>query len=98
SAALECGYDLLPDLGYEATEALKIHTRNEAERKCYARERQLPSPRNRKQRDCSHTEGNGDVARNRLSDCLAKALLASPHLAGYLTDVEHDLPAWAALE
>src|SRR5690606_3111085 len=97
-AALECGYDLIPDLGYEATEALKIHARDEAERECHARERQLPSSRNREQRDCSHTERNGDIALNRLSDCLAKALLASPHLAGELTNVEHYLPARTALE
>src|SRR5690606_7142634 len=39
--ALECSYDLLPDIGHEATEALKIHAWDEAERECHTRERQL---------------------------------------------------------
>src|SRR5690606_27569443 len=64
----------------------------------HTRESQLPSSRNRKQRDCSHTERNGNIALNRLSDCLAKALLAGSHLASELTDIEYDLPARAALE
>src|SRR5690606_20161847 len=96
--ALECGYDLPPDLGYEATETLKIHARDEAERECHARERQLPSSGNWKQRDCGCTERNGDVALNCLSDRLTKALFAGPHLAGEFTNIEHDLPARAALE
>src|SRR5690606_24999053 len=79
-------------------DALPIYARDEAERECHARERQLPSSRNGEQRDCSHTERNSNIALNRLSDCLAKALLAGPHLASELTDVEHNLPTRAALE
>src|SRR5690606_16572524 len=86
--APECGYDLPPNLGYKAPEALEVH----------ARERQLPSSGNGKQRDCGRSNRNGDVALNRFSDRLAKALLARPHLAGKFTDVEHDLPARTAFE
>src|SRR5690606_18144274 len=96
--ALECGYDLPPNLGYKAPEALEVHAREEAERECHARERQLPSSGNGKQRDCGRANRNSDVALNRFSDRLAKALLARPHLAGKFADVEHDLPARTAPE